>query len=100
VSGASARIAALYDGLLPGFMSRLRAYLEATDALMDAPSVRVVERILQAHERMLGDAAALRAQCPDLAAPQRGVAQRWMDVESTAQLLAADGGEDVARRAA
>jgi hypothetical protein len=100
VSGASARIAALYDGLLPGFMGRLRAYLEATDALMDAPSVRVVERILQAHERMLGDAAAVRAQCPDLAVPERGVAERWMDRECTADLLAADGGADLSRQAA
>jgi hypothetical protein len=67
---------------------------------MDAPSVRVVERILQAHERMLGDAAAVRAQCPDLAVPERGVAERWMDRECTADLLAADGGADLSRQAA
>ena len=100
VSGAPARIAALYDGLLPGFMARLRAYLGATDALMDAPTVRVVERILQAHERMVADAAALRAQRPELAAPEAALAARWMDMESTAQLLPADNGTDESRQAA
>ena len=63
---AAARIAAYYDVLLPGLMSRYRQYLERTDELMDAPTVRVIERILGDDERMIREAKALRAEMPGL----------------------------------
>jgi len=66
VTGAAKRIAVLYDVMLPGLMARYRRYLQRTDTLMDAPSVRVIEGILLANERMIREAAKLRAELPSL----------------------------------
>jgi hypothetical protein len=60
--GAAARLAALYDGLLPGLIARYAAFLAETDALMDAPSVVIVERIVADLRRQCGEAAALRTR--------------------------------------
>lgn len=40
------RLAALYDGILPGIERRCARYVEQTDTLLDAPSVVILERIL------------------------------------------------------
>lgn len=66
VTGAAIRIAVFYDVMLPGLMARYRRYLQRTDALMDAPSVRVIEGILLANERMMREATKLRAELPSL----------------------------------
>jgi hypothetical protein len=54
------RLAALYDVFIPALESRYRAYVEATDRLLDEPSVVIVERILIDLERMRRDAQRLR----------------------------------------
>jgi hypothetical protein len=64
--GAAQRIAAFYDVILPGLAVRYRKYLAATDSLMDAPSVRVIERILETGVRMMSEANELRAELPAL----------------------------------
>lgn len=66
VSGASRRIAVVYDVMLPALAARYRRYLQRTDSLMDAPSVRVIEGILTASERMVRQADELRAELPAL----------------------------------
>ena len=66
VAGTGERIAALYDVMLPGLADRYRDYLGRTDALMDAPTVRILERMLADVARMLGDRAALARQLPQL----------------------------------
>jgi len=66
VDGAARRIAAFYDVMLPGMAARYRRYLQRTDSLMDAPSVRVIEAILGAGERMIGEARKLRSELPAL----------------------------------
>jgi hypothetical protein len=66
ITGAAKRIAVLYDVMLPGLMARYRRYLQRTDTLMDAPSVRVIEGILLANERKIREAAKLRAELPSL----------------------------------
>ena len=58
----SERLAALYDAVLPGLEARYRGYLAATDALLDAPSVVIVERILADLLRMRRDADELRGE--------------------------------------
>lgn len=63
---AAERIAAFYDVMLPGLATRFRRYLQRTDSLMDAPSVRVIEAILGAGERMVREADKLRAELPVL----------------------------------
>jgi len=60
------RLAAFYDALLPGVGARLRAYLELTDELMDGPTVRIIDRILYDHARMIRESEALRAEFPGL----------------------------------
>jgi len=66
ISDTSSRIAAFYDVVLPGIGARLRAYLELTDDLMDGPSVRIIDRILYDHARMIRDCEQLRGEFPAL----------------------------------
>jgi hypothetical protein len=56
------RLSALYDVLLPALDRRYRQYLRDTDALLDQPSVVIVERILNEMSRMLADGSRLRSQ--------------------------------------
>jgi hypothetical protein len=55
-----ARIAALYDVLLPALDRRYRDYVANTDPLLDQPSVVIIERILHEMQRMRNDGAKLR----------------------------------------
>src|SRR5215467_1323448 len=58
--GAAQRIAAFYDVMLPGLAARYQRYLAQTDKLMDATTVRVMERILETGARMMREANELR----------------------------------------
>jgi hypothetical protein len=58
--GTSERVAALYDGVLPGLINRYRAYIAATDPILDQPSVVILERLAGDLERMRTEAAALQ----------------------------------------
>jgi hypothetical protein len=100
VTGAARRIAVLYDAMLPGLAARYRRYLQRTDTLMDAPSVRVIEGILSASERMVRDANKLRAELPSLKFGREAELQQFAArEESVLELIADDAGAD-ARRAA
>jgi hypothetical protein len=52
---AADRVAALYDVAFPSFRARYAAYLDATDALMDEPTVRILESAMADLERMDAD---------------------------------------------
>jgi hypothetical protein len=69
VEGAAERMHAIYDIALPALAARYRSYLEQTDALLDAPSVKVIERILSDIEAMRRDADELRREMPSMATP-------------------------------
>lgn len=58
------RVAGVYEAVLPCLGERYRHYLERTDALMDAPSVRIVEHILYDQARIIRESTALYAQLP------------------------------------
>jgi hypothetical protein len=60
------RLAAMYDVLLPSLVGRQRRYLEGTDTLVDAPTVRILERHFADAARMIEGAHALRRELPDL----------------------------------
>ena len=60
------RLAAVYDVFLPAIAGRYRRYLERTDALMDAPTVRILDRHLSDTARMIESARALRQELPAL----------------------------------
>ncbi len=54
------RLGLLYDVVMPGLIRRYQAYLEATDHLLDEPSVVIIERILRELERQRQEANQLR----------------------------------------
>jgi hypothetical protein len=54
------RLSALYDLFIPALEGRYRVYVDATDRLLDEPSVVIVERILIDLDRMRRDAQRLR----------------------------------------
>jgi hypothetical protein len=45
------RIYVFYDVVAPALVERYRSYLKMTDSLLDEPSVRVIERILDGYAR-------------------------------------------------
>src|SRR5262250_2392791 len=60
------RLAAMYDVLLPALVERQRQYVEQTDKLVDAPTVRILERFFADAARMIDGAQALRNELPAL----------------------------------
>jgi hypothetical protein len=62
------RVHGLYDVVLPRLALRYERYAQETDALLDAPSVRIVETILRDFERMRRESEALRQELPRLGA--------------------------------
>ncbi len=61
------RIAAYYDALLPDLEARFEEYLKGVDQLLDAPTVRILDRIRFELQRIVGDSRSLREELPDLA---------------------------------
>jgi len=64
---AAQRLAAIYDVLLPALTKRFQYYLNQTDSLSDAPTVRILERELADIVRMCESAQLLRQELPQLA---------------------------------
>lgn len=60
VRATADRLATLYDALLPGLEERYRTYISKTDAVLDEPSIIVIDRILRDLERQRREANALR----------------------------------------
>jgi len=75
VTETPTRISGMYDVMLPALGSRLRSYLERTDHLMDAPTVRILERILDEDQRMIREGRELRSELPAIG----GVDARWVE---------------------
>ena len=69
------RLAAIYDVLLPGLATHYRRFLEKTDTLADAPTVRIIERHLTDIDRMLQANREMCAELPDLTLDD----QVWID---------------------
>jgi hypothetical protein len=70
------RLAAVYDVVLPGLDVRYRRYLNDTDTLADAPTVRILERHLTDMTRMVKEGRALRQELPALQLKDR----EWVEV--------------------
>jgi hypothetical protein len=78
VSGIEAtpqRLAAIYDVVLPGLSTHYRRFMEKTDPLADAPTVRILERQLNDIDRMLQSNRAMCTELPDLFLND----QSWID---------------------
>jgi hypothetical protein len=97
VDGAERRIAAIYDVVLPGLAARYRRYLSDTDDLMDAPSVRIIESILDTGARMIREAARLRTEMPALKFDDaEWLEQLTLREQSVAELVESDGAKQAA----
>jgi len=84
LEATSERLAVLYDALLPGLERRYQAYAGAADTILDAPSLVIVERILQDLARQRREAHELRDELGLPAEPPMS----WTQRESGAELLA------------
>ena len=76
------RLAALYDALLPGMQTRYRSYLGATDGVLDAPSVVILERLLADLARQRSEADAVRRELGLASAPPTALLRRDAGVPS------------------
>jgi hypothetical protein len=83
------RLAAIYDVLLPTLAGRQRRYLEETDKLVDAPTVRILDRYLADTARMIDAAHALRRELPALQLADQQWAAALQKREVALELLAA-----------
>ena len=96
LENTNARVAALYDVLFPMLARRYRAYLEATDRLMDEPSVRVLESALADIGRMEGDRRRL-LEGVDLGPAALAVGE-WRAREMALESIVAHGAQNVRAR--
>lgn len=84
------RLAAMYDVMLPALATRQRRYLEQTDRLVDAPTVRILERYLADAARMIEAGRALRQELPELRLADRQWAATLQAREAALDPVAAD----------
>lgn len=75
------RLDAVYEVALPALRTRYVDYLARTDALLDEPSVRVIEAILHDHERIAREAAGLFSALPELPAADAQRCARLRELE-------------------
>lgn len=59
--GGAARVVSFYDELCPAIVRAYQDYLDATDTLMDEPTVRILERAQADLQRMAHERARLPA---------------------------------------
>jgi len=58
-TSTSGRLSSLYEGILPGLARRYRDYIAATDAILDEPTVVIMERIVADLDRQTAQARQL-----------------------------------------
>lgn len=90
------RLAAMYDVLLPGLVDRQRRYVERADKLVDAPTVRILERFFADATRMIDGAQVLRHDLPALQLADRQWVSNLKAREAALELVAAAPAESVA----
>lgn len=90
------RLAAMYDVLLPALVGRQRRYVEQADKLVDAPTIRILERFTADAARMIDGAQALRHELPALELADRHWVANLRTREAALELVAATPAEGVA----
>jgi hypothetical protein len=76
------KIGGLYDVILPGLAVRYQRYLAHTDRLLDEPTVRVMERVLNDFTRMRAESKALIDDLPQLILTEKGWTGRLAEREA------------------
>lgn len=82
VTSTSERLTLLYDVVVSGLVSRYEGFLEATDRLLDGPSVLAIERILPELRRQIEDSHRLRDELQIPVAEAGGWRRREAGIES------------------
>ncbi len=77
------RIGVVYEVMLPALARRYEAYLKNSDALLDEPTFRVIERSMDDGERMRREAADLRKEVPNIGGPDPGKVKVWCEREAS-----------------
>jgi hypothetical protein len=90
------RLAVVYDLILPALETRYRRYVAQTDALSDAPTVRILERELADTARMIEAGLALRRELPALQLADRSWATALQAREAAIDGIVASAGGPVA----
>jgi len=90
------RLAVVYDVMLPALAARHRRYIEQTDGLVDAPTVRILERDLADAARMIEAGHALRQELPALQLADRAWAEALVAREAAIERIAASPPDAVA----
>jgi hypothetical protein len=101
VEDTPSRVQAIYDVILPGLTARYQCYLRNSDSLLDEPSFRIIEGIVQDYARMLDECEGVRAELRGILAFDPTKAQRWLRQESALDDFVVQGvGSTLARGAA
>ena len=93
------RIALLYEGLLPGLAKRYDLYLRTADAILDEPSVRIIERISADTLRMLAQSRELIGELPQFRCTNSDRARDFGNREAMVTVLVAAEAADRRKRA-
>ena len=88
IAATHERLASVYDVVLPGLAKRYQHYLEKTDALADAPTVRILERHLMDMGRMGAAGRKIREDLPALRMNDPSWGQALAERESTIEIRA------------
>jgi hypothetical protein len=96
VKDTAQRLALFYEGVLPALASRYRGYLEQTDDLLDAPTVRIFQHIANEQGRMIVECEELLRQLPELRLQDRGIVENFRAQESAIDKFAVHRDEQAA----
>lgn len=77
------RIQGIYDVILPGFASRYGHYMRNSDSLLDEPSFRAIEGILNDYARMRQEAKETGKELAESQAFDPVRAQEWSQKEAS-----------------
>jgi hypothetical protein len=81
ITDSSERVAGFYDAVLPALERRYADYLERTDGLLDAPTVRILRHLGAEQARIIGEGEQLRRQLPQLPELPRAFAANLLSQE-------------------
>jgi hypothetical protein len=95
-TATSRRLAGVYDAMIPAMVERYRAYVDETDPLSDAPTVRILESFLRDAERMLKAGRSLREEHPALREEDPGWTESLRRRAATTECVAARVAGEVA----
>jgi hypothetical protein len=100
VEDTAGRIQAVYDVILPSLLARYQHYLQNSDSLLDEPSFRVIEGILNDYARMRKESEEVRAELRETLVFDPERAQRWSRQENAINDFVVRGtGSTLAREA-